>query len=356
MLREGRLSEEQRLRAVDTIERNARAQGQLIEELLDISRIITGKLRLNVQQIDPIHVVEAALESVRPAAEAKSVRLQAVLDPQAGPIMGDPDRLQQICWNLLSNAVKFTPKGGRIQVILERINSSVELSIVDSGKGITPEFLPYVFDRFRQQDATTSRSFGGLGLGLSIVKSLVELHGGGVRVHSEGEGMGSTFVVRLPRALVRAGAGDHPFTSVSVPTLRRADCPPEIDGLRVVVVDDEPDALELLILFLEQCGAKVKAHRSAGEAFEAFKSIRPDVLISDIGMPGEDGYALIHKIRELPASAGGRTPAIALTAFARAEDRTRALRAGFQAHVSKPVEAAELLAVVASLVMRYSEP
>jgi signal transduction histidine kinase/CheY-like chemotaxis protein len=355
MLRDGRLSEEQRVRAVDTIERNARAQSQLIEELLDISRIITGKLRLNVQQVDPIGVVEAAVDGVRPAAEAKGIQLQVVLDPQAGPIMGDPDRLQQICWNLLSNALKFTPKKGRVQVILERVDSNVEITVADSGAGIAPDFLPYVFERFRQQDPSITRRFGGLGLGLSIVKSLAELHGGQVRVHSEGEGRGATFVVRLPRALVKAASGDHPFASASLPAKGRPDCPPEFEGLRIVVVDDEPDALEMLIVLLEHCGAHVKACRTAGEAFEAVQSVRPDVLISDIGMPDEDGYRLIQRIRELPPSAGGRTPAIALTAFARAEDRTRALRVGFQTHVVKPIEPAELLAVVASLVHRFSE-
>ena len=356
MLRQGHLTEEQRVRALATIERNARAQGQLIEELLDISRIITGKLRLNVQQLDPIHVIEAAIEGIRPAAEAKGIRLQAVLDPQAGPIMGDPDRLQQVCWNLLSNAVKFTPKGGRLQVLLERIDSSVELSVADNGKGISPEFLPFVFDRFRQQDPGIARHFGGLGLGLSIVKSLVELHGGSVRVHSEGEEKGATFVVRLPRALVRTMQSDRPFTSVSLPSKGRPECPASIDGLRIVVVEDEPDASDLLVVVLEQCGAKVKAVRSAGEGLEAVQRVRPDVLISDIGLPGEDGYVLIQKLRALPPSAGGRTPAIALTAFARAEDRTRALRAGFHAHVPKPVEAPELLAVIDSLVLRFVEP
>jgi signal transduction histidine kinase len=342
-------------RAIEIIDRNTRLQAQLIEDLLDISRIITGKLRLNVQQIDPIHVVEAAVDSVKPAAEAKDIRLQIVLDPQAGPIMGDPDRLQQICWNLLSNALKFTPKKGRIQVILERIDSSVELTVADSGAGIAPEFLPYVFERFRQQDTSITRRFGGLGLGLSIVKSLAELHGGSVRVQSEGEGRGATFVVRLPRALVKAAPTDRPFSSASLPTVGSADCPPGIEGLRVVIVDDEPDALEMLVVMLEQCGAKVKAVHTAAEGFEAVQSIRPDVLISDIGMPDEDGYRLIQRVRELPPSAGGRTPAIALTAFARAEDRTRALRVGFQTHVVKPVEPAELLAVVASLMERFSE-
>jgi signal transduction histidine kinase len=355
IIRDGRITEEQRARGLETIERNARAQGQLIEELLDISRIITGKLRLNVQQLDPIHVVEGAIEGIRPAADAKGIRIQAVLDPQAGPIMGDPDRLQQICWNLLSNAVKFTPKGGRIQVLLERINSSVELSVADNGKGIQPDFLPFVFDRFRQQEPSITRRFGGLGLGLSIVKSLVELHGGSVRVDSDGDDKGATFVVRLPRALVRAASADRPFTSISLPSKGRPECPPVIDGLRIVAVEDEPDALDLLVVVLEQCGAKVKAVRSAGEALEAVQRVLPDVLISDIGMPGEDGYALIQKVRALPPGAGGRIPAIALTAFARAEDRTRALRAGFHAHIAKPVEAAELLAVIASLMFRFAE-
>jgi signal transduction histidine kinase/ActR/RegA family two-component response regulator len=351
LLREGQLSEERRARALETIERNAVSQGQLIEELLDVSRIVTGNLRLNVQQLDPIAAVQAALDTVRPAADAKGVRLQAVLDPQAGAISGDPDRLQQICWNLLSNAVKFTPKGGWVRVVLERIASSIEITVSDSGAGIHPDFLPHVFERFRQQDASRQRAVGGLGLGLAIVKSLAELHGGTVRAESAGEGTGATFVIRLPRAPVRV-AVDPATSALSAPLAARggADCPPALEGLRVVVVDDEADSLALLEVTLEQCGAKVKTARSASEGLECVQSFRPDVLISDIGMPGEDGYALIRKVRQLSDGTGGRTPAVALTAYARAEDRTRALLAGFQSHVAKPVDTAELFAVIGSVI------
>lgn len=356
LLRQGRIPEDRRARALEVIERNARVQAQLIEELLDVSRIITGRLRLSVRQLDPIHVVEAALDAVRPAAEARGIRLHATLDPQAGPIMGDPDRLQQVVWNLLDNAVKFTPKGGAVQVLLERVASSVGLTVRDTGQGIDPEFLPHVFERFRQQESGLHRPHGGLGLGLSIAKSLVEQHGGAIRVESEGAGRGATFVVRLPRASVRAEPAPRPFASPVLALPGDKPCPTAIDGLRVVVVDDEADARDLLVAILEQCGATVEAARSAAEAYALVQATLPDVIISDVGMPGEDGLAFIQRVRALPPSRGGRTPAVALTAYARSEDRTQALTAGFHAHVSKPVELSELLAVVASLVGRLSIP
>ena len=353
MLQTHNLSESDAEKALATIERNARSQSQLIEDLLDVSRIITGKLRLDVRAVDLTGVVTAAVDAVRPAAEAKSIRLQTLLDPQAGPISGDPDRLQQVVWNLLSNAVKFTPKGGRIQVRLERINSHVEIIISDTGKGIEPEFLPNVFDRFRQSDGSITRRHGGLGLGLAIVRQLVELHGGIVSVESAGEGQGSTFTVNLPLLPIRAEARRneervHPAARSSA----LVDCPPELAGLSVLLVDDEADSRELLNLVLGSCGAEVTLASSAAEAFRLIQHERFDVLISDIGMPEEDGFSLIIKIRELSIEKGGSLPAVALTAYARAEDRIQALRSGFQMHIAKPVEPSELVVVVANLAGR----
>jgi PAS domain S-box-containing protein len=340
-------------RAIQTIQRNALAQRQLIDDLLDTSRIITGKLRLDVRAVDPGGVVTAAADAVRPAADAKNIRLQTLLDPQAGPISGDPDRLQQVVWNLLSNAVKFTPKGGRVQVRLERVNSHVEITVADTGKGIVPEFLPHVFDRFRQADQTTTRTHGGLGLGLAIVRQLVELHGGTVHVGSEGEGQGTTFTVSLPLLPIRKEPmSEAPRVHPAAKTDITLDCPPELEGLRVLVVDDEPDTRELLQMVLTSCGAQAVLAASAAEALEEIGRGQFDVLISDIGMPEDDGYSLMAKIRRLPADRGGRMPAAALTAYARAEDRVRALRCGFQTHVSKPVEPSELIAVVANLAGR----
>jgi PAS domain S-box-containing protein len=335
---------------LEAIERNARAQTQLIDDLLDMSRIISGKIRLDVQWTNLSTAVEAAVESVRPSAEAKGIRLRTILDPHAGPVSGDPTRLQQIVWNLLSNAIKFTPKGGKVDVMLERVNSHLEITVHDSGIGIKPEFLPLVFERFRQADASTTRHFGGLGLGLSIVKQLVELHGGSVRAKSPGEGQGATFIVSLPLAPVRKNeVREHPATNRP----GRVDCDQfHLAGLRVLVVDDELDARTLLQRVLEQCAVEVHLAANAGEAIDMIQVHRPDVLISDIGMPGEDGFELLRRIRGLPEAAGGRTPAIALTAFARSEDRTRAMIAGYQVHISKPIEAPELLATIASLAGR----
>lgn len=352
LLRTNRFSEDDLARALETVERNARAQTKLIDDLLDISRIITGKLRLDVRSVDLAAVIEAAVDATRPTAEAKAIRLQTVIDPQAGPVSGDTDRLQQVVWNLLTNAIKFTPKGGRVQVRLERINSHVEITVSDTGRGISAEFLPHVFDRFRQADGTTTRKHGGLGLGLSIVRQLVELHGGAVSAESAGEGQGSTFTVQLPimitrKEVLRPGRR-HPTAGGSI----AFDCPPSLKGLRVLVVDDEQDTRDLLRAVLEQCGSEVTTAASAAEAVEAFQQSKPDVLISDIGMPDEDGYLLIGKVRALEAGLGKRVPAIALTAYARVEDRVRALTAGFHVHVPKPIEPVELVAVVASLTGR----
>ena len=347
------LGRDELVKGLETIERNARMQTQLIEDLLDMSRITSGKVRLDVQPVMPAAFIEAALETVRPAAEARGVRLQATLDANAGPIPGDPARLQQVVWNLLSNAIKFTPRDGRVQVLLERVNSHVEISIADTGVGIEPEFLDHVFERFRQADATSTRQFGGLGLGLAIVKQLVELHGGTVRARSAGRDRGSTFIVQLPLALARRAESpalrEHPASARELaPEFR----PVDLSGVRVLVVDDQPDARELVARILGECDAEVIVATNALEAVALVERERPAVLLSDIGMPDMDGYELLKRVRALGPGRGGNVPAIALTAFARSEDRTRALHRGFQVHVSKPVEPAELVATVASVAGR----
>jgi PAS domain S-box-containing protein len=352
MLRLGKLTDVNAERAVETIYRNAKSQAQLVSDLLDVSRIISGKLRLDVRTVDLIYIINAAIDSIRPAAEAKSIRLQTMLDPAAGPISGDADRLQQIVWNLLTNAVKFTPKGGRIQVRVQRINSHVEITVSDSGVGISKEFLPYVFDRFRQGDASITRTHGGLGLGLSIVRQLVDLHGGSVNVQSEGEGKGATFTITLPFVgVVNQDEAEsvHPTQGDEIMSFEDL---PSLQGLKILVVDDEADTRELIREVLKECGSEVITSRSAEEALAALEEHKPDILISDLGMPDEDGYSLISKIRALPDERGGQIPAAALTAYARAEDRMRVLRSGFQFHLPKPIDSAELVTVVASLAGR----
>jgi PAS domain S-box-containing protein len=353
MLRMGQLSPENSAKALDTIERNARAQSQLVDDLLDVSRIITGKLRMDVRPSDPNSFIDAAVEAVKPAADAKGVRVQKVVDTGAISIPGDPGRLQQVVWNLLANAIKFTPRGGRVQVRSERVNSHLEIVVSDTGQGISPDFLPYVFDRFRQADQKTSRQHGGMGLGLAIVRHLVEMHGGTVRANSEGEGKGATFTVTLPITPVyqvdSSGSRVHPAARELLPG---DDITDRLDGLTILVVDDEPDTRELLKQGLEYCGAKVRVAGSAVEALNELKRGLPDILISDIGMPGSDGYDFIRQVRGLPVAAGGRIAAIALTAYTRVEDRLQALRAGYDMHVPKPVELAELVAVAASVVRR----
>jgi CheY-like chemotaxis protein/anti-sigma regulatory factor (Ser/Thr protein kinase) len=349
MLRDGRLDAELAARALETIERNGKSQAKIIEDLLDISRIITGKLRLNVQPVELSSVVEAALDVVRPAAAAKAIRLQTILDPKAGPVSGDPERLQQVVWNLLSNAVKFTPKDGHVRVCLERQNSHVALIVSDNGQGIDADFLPFVFDRFRQAEAGFTRAHGGLGLGLAIVRHLVELHGGNVYAASDGDGRGATFTINLPLMSVRR---PRPTAKPSAPaesetaTSAPINCPP-LTGLRLFIVEDDTDSRILLKTMLEQCDAEVCAADSVAKALSTIDQWQPDLLISDIEMPGEDGYSLIRKIRSRDAR--HRLPAIALTAHARAEDRVRALTAGFDAHVAKPVEVTELVTVILSL-------
>jgi PAS domain S-box-containing protein len=357
ILRAGEPSRDDLVQGLETIERNARAQTRLIEDLLDMSRIISGKVRLDVQAVDLAGVIDAAVETVRPAAEAKGVRLRKVLDPHAGPVRGDPGRLQQVVWNLLTNAIKFTPRDGRVEVALERVSSHLEVSVSDTGVGIHPDFLPHVFERFRQGDASTTRSHGGLGLGLSIVKNLVELHGGTTRAKSPGEGRGATFIVHLPLSAARLTEPDrqHPTSPRAVGPLAPGVPPrdaPDLAGLKVLLVDDEPDARVLITRVLADSRASVVAAASAAEALEALDRDRPHVLVSDIGMPGVDGYEFIRRVRTRPDASGAALPAVALTAFARPEDRLRALHAGYQMHVAKPVEPAELLAVVASLTGR----
>jgi signal transduction histidine kinase/uncharacterized protein with PIN domain len=355
LLRTGQLDQPTSHRALETIERNAKVQAQLISDLLDVSRIITGKLRLDLIPVELPLAVEAALDSVRPAADAKEIVIGVDLDPAAPPIMGDSDRLQQVMWNLLSNAIKFTPRGGRVEVRLRSARESVEIAVRDSGAGIRPDFLPYVFDRFRQAESTLTRSHGGLGLGLSIVRHLVEMHGGTVEAASDGEGKGATFTVRLPVRAVAPGPGP----GVAAP--RRVAQPVEVQavdlaGLLVVVVDDEPDARDLLREVLEACGAEVTAAASAAEALAVIERARPDVLVSDIGMPGEDGYSLMRRVRARESVAEGHLPAAALTAYARPEDRSLALAAGYDLHLAKPIDPGELAAAVARLAARDPLP
>ena len=352
ILSTGTRDEEDLSEGLRTIERNARVQTQIIEDLLDMSRIISGKVRLDVQRIDLASVVSAAVDTVKPAADAKGVRLQAVLDPMAGLVSGDPNRLQQVFWNLLNNAVKFTPRDGRVHVVLQRVSSHCEVSVTDTGEGIRPDFLPMVFDRFRQADASSTRRHGGLGLGLAIVKQLVELHGGSAAASSPGLGKGSTFTVLLPVLAVHAHAEPSPDRRhpTGAPALVPASAWEMIEGATILAVDDEPDARGLIKRLLEDRKASVLLAASAAEAFELLQSHRPDVLVSDIGMPAEDGLSLIRRIRSLAPARGGQTPAIALTAYARSEDRVNAVRAGFQHHVAKPVEPSELIAIVASLL------
>ena len=353
MLRMGQVSPENSAKALDTIERNARAQAQLVDDLLDVSRIITGKLRMDVRPSDPNSFIDAAVEAVKPAAEAKGVRMHKVVDTGAISIPGDPVRLQQVVWNLLSNAIKFTPRGGRVQICSQRVNSHLEIVVSDTGQGISPDFLPHVFDRFRQADQKTSRQHGGMGLGLAIVRHLVEMHGGTVRANSDGEGKGATFTVILPITPVyqvdSSGSRVHPGARDLLPA---NDITDRLDGLRILVVDDEPDTRELLKQGLEYCGAKVRVAGSAAEALDEIKMALPDILISDIGMPGSDGYDLIREVRRLPVGRGGKVAAIALTAYTRVEDRLLALRNGYDMHVPKPVELAELVAVAASVARR----
>ncbi|WP_071187381.1 PAS domain S-box protein [Trichormus sp. NMC-1] len=352
LLRSRTFDESTTVRALETIDRNSRTLAQLIEDVLDVSRIIRGKLRLNLRPVELVPLVEAAIDTVRPAADAKEISLDFQSDSAVGIVIGDANRLQQIVWNLLSNAVKFTPKRGRVEIQLERINSRVQIRVSDTGNGIDPEFLPHVFERFRQADSSTTRSYGGLGLGLAIVRHLVELHGGTVSVISKGIQQGATFIVNLPMKVVAINY-DTPQPEPSiVPDTYANQQLSILEGLRVLLVDDEADARHLLTTILGEYGAQVMAVASAMEAMSALRKFHPDILVSDIGMPEEDGYTLIRKIRTLSIEQGGRIPAVALTAYARTEDRTQALLAGFQLHIPKPINPAELAVVVANLAGR----
>lgn len=346
MLRSQNLDAAMTEKALETIERSANAQSQLIEDILDSSRIISGKLRLDVRHVNPAEVIQGALDVVKPSADAKHVRLQSILNPGASPVSGDPDRLQQVMWNLLSNAIKFSPKGGIVQVRLERINSHVEITVADNGQGINPEFLPFVFERFRQANISGRRQ-GGLGLGMTITRQLVELHGGTIRAESSGEGKGATFTVELPIAISARPRELHSWGD-----MEHLETLPTLNGLHVLVVDDERDARELLTELLTRAGARVSAAGTVAEGVECVLTLKPNVLVSDINLNGESGYSLIRAVRDLASDEARLIPAIALTAETRFSDRMRALSAGFQLHLPKPVEPAELITLIANLSMR----
>jgi signal transduction histidine kinase/CheY-like chemotaxis protein len=354
LLRGGILSGDKATRGLETLERNAAWLTQIVEDVLDVSRIVSGKIRLDVQPVDLALIVDNAVATIQPAADAKGVRVQTLIDPRVGPVSGDPGRLQQVVWNLVSNAVKFTPRDGRVQVRLQRVNSHVEIAVSDTGIGIPANFIPYVFERFRQAEAGTTRKTGGLGLGLAIVRHIVEMHGGTVEAASPGEGQGATFRVRLPLMIV------HPATLEprrEHPTAERRDVLKGLGGLtgtRVVAVDDDEDALTLLRVVLEAAGAEVATVSSSPAALYRIAEAKPHVLVIDLGMPEMDGFELISRIRESPDPAIRNLPAAALTAFARSEDRTKALRSGFEMHLAKPIDPGELVASVATLARRVN--
>ena len=352
MMQAGLLTGDKQTQAMDAVGRNVTSLTQIVEDVLDVSRIISGKLRLDVQSVALPDAIRDAIDTVRPAADAKGVRLETIVDPRAAPVSGDPERIRQILWNLLSNAVKFTGRGGRVEVRLERVNSSIALTVSDTGAGIAPEFLPHVFERFRQADAGISRERGGLGLGLAITRHLVELHGGRVSVSSEGVGKGSTFVIELP---VRAAHGEWPDAERTHPASpdpkNRIDVP-RLAGVRILAVDDDRDALALIREILEATGATVLTADSAQEALSVLGRTTPHILVADLGMPRMNGFDLIDRMRRSDRAEIRTIPAIAVTAFARSEDRAKSLRTGFQMHLAKPVDPAELMAAIASLARR----
>jgi len=354
LVRTNKLEEAQFSRGLETIERNARLQSQLIDDLLDVSRIITGKLQLEYRPVDLPNVIEAAIDSVRPAFEAREIKFETAVK-SASPVLGDANRLQQIFWNLFSNAVKFTPRGGQVNVAVHRQDSQMQISVTDTGIGISSEFLPYIFDRFRQADGSTTRAHGGLGLGLAIVRHLVELHQGEVEVESRGKNRGATFTVRFPIApaatLHASGDGEALQSEIADPLLNSSKI---LDGLRILVVDDEADARDLVTNILTRCGGEVRCSESAAEAIRAFREWSPDLLVSDIGMPIEDGYSLIKKLRRLRSKRAKQIPALALTAYATDEDRSLALSAGFQMHLAKPIEPKSLVTSIAAAFGRES--
>jgi PAS domain S-box-containing protein len=352
LISSGEVGEENFKRAIETIERNARSQARLIDDLLDVSRIITGNLHLDVHPLNLAPIVVAAKDALRPAVDAKGIKVNTDLDAESCLVSGDPNRLRQVVWNLLINAIKFTQRGGSVSVYLKCEEPSARLTVTDTGAGISPEFLPFVFHRFRQEEGSISRKQGGLGLGLAVVRHLVELHGGSVSAESGGPGMGSTFVVDLPLAPERRREKREDIDKADITggVERRSGVGVRLDGLRVMLVEDDDDSRSLLSLMLRRLGAKVISTSSSGEALSSFSQSRPDIVISDIGMPDEDGYELLRRMRALPKDRGGRTPAIALTGYATNKDRERALEAGYQLHLAKPVEPDELVAAIVSVV------
>jgi CheY-like chemotaxis protein len=352
MLRAGIVPADKHERAIETIERNATSLTQIVEDVLDISRIVSGKMRLNVQPVDLPEVVRSAIDAVAPAADAKGIRIETVLDPRA-PISGDPERLQQILWNLLSNAVKFTNRDGKVQVQLQRVNSHVEVVVSDTGIGISSDFLPHMFERFRQADAGITRERGGLGLGLAIARQLVEMHGGTIEASSGGVGEGSTFRVKLPMMILHHTRDDQPRIHPRSGPVAREIVPPNLQHLHVLVVDDDRDALTLVAEVLEAAGARVATAHSAMDALTLLDDEPPDVLIADLGMPHMDGFAFIDRVRRHHNPRVRELPAAALTAYARSEDRVKALRAGFHIHLAKPIDPAELMTTIAALARRF---
>jgi CheY-like chemotaxis protein len=354
MLRNDTLDEATSALALDVIDRNAKTQAQLIEDLLDLSRIINGKLQLQVRHVGIEEIVSATIESLRPAADVKAIQIQARLDPDVGLVSGDPIRLQQVVTNLLANAIKFTPEGGCVKVKLERANSDALINVTDTGAGVSADFLPYVFDRFRQADSASTRKYGGLGLGLAIVRKIVEMHGGTVLAESSGEGQGASFTVKIPLLVLphieKSQANKSKRTGQAHGKKAVLDYPREINGLRILLVDDDASTLEMLTAVLTHGGAQVRNSSSAAQALELFQEWKPDIMLSDIAMPEKNGYWLIARVRGLEQEHGGRIPAVALTAYARVEDRARVLMAGFDMFVPKPVHLPELLSTLASLV------
>jgi len=353
ILRSGMVGPDKRDKAIATIERNATSLTQIVEDVLDISRFVSGKLRLHVQPVEFPDIVRNAVDAITPAADAKGLRIETILDPVATPISGDPERLQQVMWNLLSNAVKFTSRGGKVQVRLERVNSHVEVAVSDTGIGISPEFLPHVFERFRQADASISRERGGLGLGLSIAKQLTEMHGGTIEASSPGVNQGATFRVTFPVMIVHPLSKDVPRVHPRAATSAWKAALPNLEHIRVLAVDDEADALALVSDVLQAAGARVSTASSADEALKILEAEQPDVVVADLGMPHVDGFQFIARVRGHRAPRVRGVPAAALTAYARAEDRMKALSAGFQIHLAKPIDPAELVTTVASLAKRF---
>jgi PAS domain S-box-containing protein len=352
MIRNGEVEGSNTTRAIETIERNARSQARLIDDLLDVSRIITGNLRLDLHPLNLAPIVDAALDALRPTADVKGIKLQTHFVPEECLVKGDPNRLRQVIWNLLSNAIKFTQRGGSVSIDLTCVESTARLTVGDTGDGISPDFLPYVFDRFRQAEGSISRKQGGLGLGLAVARHLVELHGGTITAESEGLGQGSVFTVDLPLAQERRDPARAEERRREVERRRSRSGVIRLDGVHVMLVEDDDDSRKLLGTMLKRHGARVTSTKSAAEALEAFANEVPDVLISDIGMPDQDGYELIRKLRSLPPEKGGNTPAIALTGYASRKDRERALSSGYHQHMAKPIEQVDMIAAIAAIVGR----